>query len=139
MPPARGVAEGKPLNRFSVRATVLVSVLAAGCSTGAGDRQAGEIDWSDRDVVVHSSLGGSQIRSWRVVDSTTMIIDTYSHGELVATLMWPCPGLRFTEVVAFDTLGPFDLDRTSKVILPDGTVCQFKELKPFIQLEDNNE
>lgn len=123
------------MSRFGVSAVVLVSVLAAGCSSGAVNRQTEEIDWSDRDVVVHSSLGGSQIRSWRVVDATTMIIDTYTHGELVATLMWPCPELRFTEVVAFDTMGPFDLDRTSKVILPDGTVCQFKELKPFVKLD----
>lgn len=116
---------------------VLVVLLVAGCAAGTGKRQAEDIDWSDRDVVVHSSMGGSQIRSWRALDNRTMIIDTYQYGELVATLMWPCHGLAFTEVVAFDTMGPFDLDRTTKVILPDGTTCRFKELKRFIQLEDD--
>ena len=88
-------------------------------------------------VVIHSSIGGSSdIRNWRVIDSSTMIIETYRHGELIATFFSPCPGLRFAETLGFRTLGPFDLDRTTRVILPDGSSCQLRELRPYVRMEE---
>lgn len=89
-----------------------------------------------KDVVLHSTFGSADIRSWRVVDDSAIIIDTSRYGELIATFMRPCRGIRYTEVIGFDTMGPFDLDRTTKVILPDGTACHFKTLKRYIKLDD---
>lgn len=83
-----------------------------------------------KDVVIHSGFGSSGIRNWRVIDDNRLLIETSSHGELVATFMQPCIGIRGAETVGFRTLGPFELDRSTEVILPDGFRCRFKSLRP---------
>jgi hypothetical protein len=36
-------------------------------------------------------------------------------------------------------MGPFQLDRSTKIILPDGRWCFFKELKPYTGEEQGNQ
>jgi hypothetical protein len=86
-------------------------------------------------VVIRSTFGSSDIKNWRVLDNRNMVIETYSHGDFLATFTSPCSGLRFTETIGFSTLGPFELDKSTKVILPDGQRCYFKELKPYVAKE----
>lgn len=92
----------------------------------------------DDSVVIHSSMGSPDIKNWWAVDNRTLIIETYRHGDLVATFAPPCSGLRHADSIGFSTMGPFELDRTTKVLLPDGGWCFIKELKPYISLEDKN-
>src|SRR5690606_19655341 len=80
-----------------------------------------------------------RVKNWRVVDDSTMVIDTVGHGELVATFMTPCRGIRYAEALGFATMGPFEIDKTTKVVLPDGRRCHFKELKPLLKLEEPGE
>jgi Family of unknown function (DUF6491) len=82
-------------------------------------------------VVIHSTFGSSDIKNWRVVDLSRMVIETYSHGDLLATFMQACSGLGFADSLAFSTMGPFQLDRSTSVILPDGRRCQIKSLEPY--------
>lgn len=90
------------------------------------------------NVVVHSSLGFKTIKDWRVIDDRTLIIDTYREGELIARFFAPCPGVRFALTLGFKTMGPFDLDRTTRVVLPDGQVCTFKSLQRYIKPEGSS-
>lgn len=124
---------------------VLLSMLAGCASVSDGssglealrdDEVVTLFDQEAKDVVVHSTFGAFGVNSWRAVDSRTLIIDTPRHGELVATFFAPCPGIRYAETLGFVTQGPFDLDKTTRVILPDGTRCHFKSLKPLIKLEE---
>jgi hypothetical protein len=120
-----------------------VLILAAGLSacTGQSPRQERESEQvtlfktGDESVVIHSTFGSSDIKNWRAVDNNTLIIETYRHGRLVATFFSPCPGIRYAETIGFSTMGPFDLDRSTTVILPDGQRCHFKELKPYVELD----
>ncbi len=119
---------------------LLLPVALLGC-TGAGQAPVtGErITLFDRDapdVVIHSGFGSPRVRSWRVVDNSTLVIQVTGSPDLVATFMSPCHGIRFAETLGFATMGPFELDRTTTVILPDGRRCPLKELKPLVELED---
>lgn len=91
----------------------------------------------DGSVVIHSSISGtSDIKNWRVLDNSHIVFETYQHGDLIATFMMPCHGIRFTDTIGISTLGPFELDKFARVSLPDGGWCQIKELKPFEKLEE---
>ena len=112
--------------------------LVACAQTGRENREKEQVTLfkkGDESVVIHSTFGSSDIRNWRAVDNSTLIIETYSKGKLVATLMSSCPGIRFAETIGLSTLGPFALDKYTTVILPDGTRCHFKELNPYIELD----
>jgi len=132
------------VNRRRLALLVFLPALAAGCGTG-GPRDSGGIEQvtlfekDAADVAIPSGFGSSRVKNWRVVDDSTMVIDTVGHGELVATFMTPCRGIRYAEALGFATMGPFEIDKTTKVVLPDGRRCHFKELKPLIKLEEPGE
>lgn len=118
---------------------LVLILLASGCATDPGAPVGEQVTLFEKDapdVVIPESFGSPRVRSWRVVDDRTLIIDATGHGELVAIFATPCPGIRFAETLGFATLGPFELDRSTQVILPDGTRCYFKELKPLVKLEE---
>lgn len=123
-------------------ALCLLSLLVAGCGAhksrvAAEAEQVTLFEKDANDVVIPSGFGSSRIQSWRVVDDSTMIIEAFGHGELVATFSMPCRGIRSADTLGFATIGPFELDRTTKVILPDGSRCYFKGLKPLVKLEES--
>ena len=66
-----------------------------------------------------------------------MIIETYTHGDFIAIFAQRCSGIRFAETIGFQTMGPFQLDRSTKIILPDGRRCFFKQLKPYTETEQS--
>lgn len=127
------------MNMFAtVSAMLVVTAALVACSGSApkSEREGEQVTLfknEDKSVVIHSTFGSSDIKDWQVVDSRTLIIETYSHGKLVATLFSSCPGLRTAEVIGFSTMGPFDLDRSTTIILPDGQRCHFKELKELVE------
>lgn len=111
---------------------------------GTGDSQGEQVTTFTREerqgnVVIHSNFGSSDIKNWRVIDSTTMVIETYTHGDFMATFAQRCSGIRFAETIGFQTMGPFQLDRSTKIILPDGRRCFFKELKPYTEAEQSEQ
>lgn len=129
------------MKRFT--ACGLFVLVLAGCASqgrdGGNSEQVTLFKKGEESVIIHSTFGSSQVRGWRVIDDSTMLIETSSKGDLVATFQTPCPGLRFAEVVGFRTMGPFELDRTTTVILPDGRRCYFQELNPHIKLDSGQE
>jgi len=119
--------------------SVSLALLVGGCASAPAKETAEQVTLFEKDapdVTIPESLGSPRVRSWRAVDDRTLIIEASGHGELVATFTTPCRGIRFAETLGFATLGPFELDRSTQVILPDGTRCHFKELKPLVKLEE---
>lgn len=122
----------------------LLATLVTGC---AGNAPAGNNEQvttftreqREESVVIHSSMGSPDIKNWRVVDNSTLIIETYRHGDLIATFSPSCSGLRHADTIGFSTMGPFELDKSTKVLLPGGNWCFIKELKPYVTLEENTE
>lgn len=83
-------------------------------------------------AVLRSGPGSSDIRDWYAPDESTLIISTFSHGRFKATLAGPCPGIRHAGAIGFSTLGPFELDSSTTVVLPDGTRCRFRDLVTYL-------
>jgi len=112
----------------------------AGSSAGEGEQVNTFTREEKQDsVVIHSSMGSPDIKNWRVVDNKTLIIETYRHGDLLATFASPCSGIRFANSLGFSTMGPFELDKSTRIILPDGRWCSIKTLEPYVKLEQKEE
>jgi len=126
---------------FAIAAALLIGGCTA--STRPTDDNKEQVTTFTREekqdsVVIHSSMGSPDIKNWRVVDNKTLIIETYRHGELLATFSMPCTGIRSVSTLGFSTLGPFELDKSTHVILPDGRRCYIKELAPYVKLENGD-
>lgn len=74
------------------------------------------------------TVGSSDIKDWYAPDSKTLIINTYGHGRFKATLSGGCAGIRSAETLGFTTTGPYELDGSTTVVLPDGARCGFSDL-----------
>lgn len=83
--------------------------------------------------------GSGQIRDWYAPDNKTLIIDAGARGKFKATFMRSCTGIRFTDSIGFSTMGPFELDRSTKIILPNGEYCFFKELRAYSKEEEERD
>ena len=84
-----------------------------------------------REPVVRETFGSSDIKDWYAPDEQTLIIGTHGHGKFRATFANSCTGIRYTETLGFSTQGPFELDRSTVVVLPDGQRCFFRELSAY--------
>jgi hypothetical protein len=120
------------------RLSVLLATIAVlvACAPQERPEEGGEdqltlFQQADGSVAVHSTFGTSRVRGWRVLDERRMVINVTGGPDVLGTFRMPCHGLRGAEVVGFRTLGPFDLDRSTVVILPDGQRCHFESLKPY--------
>jgi hypothetical protein len=116
-------------------AATMASVLLPGCAASPEPSTDEFPTYSKLErgdsVVIHSTFGRSDIKNWQAPNNSTLIIETYSHGDFIAKFMSPCVGIRTTETIGFDTMGPFDLDSSTKVLLPDGRWCHFGSLRPY--------
>jgi hypothetical protein len=74
------------------------------------------------------TFGSSDIKDWYAPDSRTLIINTYAHGRFKATLTGSCTGISSAQTLGFTTMGPYELDRSTTVVLPDGVRCGFSDL-----------
>ena len=84
----------------------------------------------DKDVSVPSTFGSSTIDNWYVLDNRNIVIET-TRRKYKATFMSSCPGIRFTDTIGLSTMGPYQLDKTTTVLLPDGRRCHIKERVPY--------
>ena len=82
------------------------------------------------DVSIPQSFGSSQIDDWYVLDNKNIVIEA-ARKKYKATFMSSCSGIRFTDSIGLVTMGPYELDKTTTVILPDGRRCHIKELIPY--------
>ena len=115
------------------------TVAAAGEGNEPDPAAPGSAAHAPKPVNVPATFGSSDIRSWYAPDSRTLVVDTYAHGKFKATLGSPCHGLRYAETIGFSTLGPYELDASTTVTLPDGQRCMFTELRPYSDQDEQRD
>ena len=84
-----------------------------------------------REPMVRETFGSSDIKDWYAPEEQTVIIRTYAHGTFRGTLTNSCSGIRYTDSLGFSTQGPFELDRSTMIVLPHGVRCFFKDLSGY--------
>ena len=89
------------------------------------------IEKKPRAVSIPKAYGSSRLQDWFVLDSRHLIIEVTGGKKYKATLMNACTGLRFTDSIGFSTMGPFELDKWTTILLPGGERCYIKELTPY--------
>jgi len=124
--------------------TALMTVTLT-CAARAGEKAANApdhnvmvIEKKPQPVSVPKTFGSSRLWDWFVLDNTHMVVELDSGKKYVATFMGPCHGLRFTDSVAFETSGPFELDRWTTIHLPDGESCFVKDLMPYKEAQKDS-
>ena len=114
----------------AVAATCLTPLILAGCATKADRTARAERDEAERTAPVTKPSSGVQryrIKDWSAPDDHTLIITTNDGTKFRAETLGPCNGLAFTTRVGFVNRGNFNqIDRTSSVVLADGTRCPFQ-------------
>ena len=85
---------------------------------------------------IPATFGSSDISDWYAPDNETIVINTYGHGRFKGKFMNRCQGVRFAETLGFATMGPYELDASTRIVLPDGSRCALRELVPFSDEED---
>ena len=76
------------------------------------------------------SLQAYRIDDWRAISASELVITANNGRRYRAQLASPCPGLRFTDRIAFVTRGERRIDRFAGIQLPDGTRCMFRKFAP---------
>jgi len=82
-------------------------------------------------VSIPRTYGSSSLEDWFVLDSRHLVIELTGKKKYKATLMNSCTGLRFTDSIGFSTMGPFELDKWTTIVLPGGERCFIKDLEPY--------
>jgi len=113
----------------AVAATCLTCLILAGCASRGPDSRAAR-DQADKTAPITKASSGImryKIRDWSVLDDHTLILAAQDGTKYRAETLGPCPGLGFATRVGFVNRGGFNqIDRTSSVVLEDGTRCQFQ-------------
>jgi len=114
----------------AVAATCLTPLILASCATKEDRTARAEREEAERTAPVTKPSSGVQryrIRDWSAPDDHTLIITTNDGTKFRAETLGPCNGLAFTTRVGFVNRGNFNqIDRTSSVVLADGTRCPFQ-------------
>ena len=92
-----------------------------------------------REARVPETFGSSDIRDWYAPDDETIVISTYAHGRFKGNFMNRCQGVRFAETLGFSTMGPYELDSSTSIVLPDGTRCALQDLVPYSDQEEKRD
>lgn len=118
---------------------ILTSTAWAGDKpAAASDHNVVVIEKKPKPVSVPKTFGSSRLWDWFVLDNTHMVVELDNGDKYLATFMGPCHGLRFTDSVAFETSGPFELDRWTTIHLPDGESCFVKDLTPYREAQKSS-
>ena len=114
----------------AVAATCLTPLILAGCVTRDGGNTRAARDQADVKAPIIKPSSGimrSRIKDWSAPNDHTVIIVTQDGTKFRAETFGPCEGLAFTSRVGFVNRGGFNqIDRTSSVVLADGTRCPFQ-------------
>lgn len=113
----------------AVAAICLTPLILAGCASKHPESQDAR-DQADAKAAITKASNGVmryRIHDWTALDDHTLIIATADGTKFRAETLGPCPGLAFTNRVGFVNRGGFNqIDRTSSVVLADGTRCPFQ-------------
>jgi len=113
----------------AVAATCLTPLILSSCATNASGSRAAR-DQADLKAPVTQASSGVQrfrIKDWSAPDDHTVIIVTNDGTKFRAETLGPCTGLAFATRLGFVNRGNFNqIDRTSSVVLGDGTRCPFQ-------------
>jgi hypothetical protein len=123
-------------NRARRRRVLIALCLLPGAALALEELESAPQASDEVEVVGHpdaqpslpKTFGSSDIKDWYAPDSRTLIINTYAHGRFKATLTGSCTGISSAETLGFTTMGPYELDRSTTVVLPDGVRCGFSDL-----------
>jgi|GEM_PF-6739251 len=124
--------------------TALITVTLT-CAAQAEEKAANKpeanimvIEKKPKPVSIPKAYGSSSLWDWFVLDNRHMVVELNNGDKYLATFMSPCNGLRFTDTVAFETSGPFELDRWTTIHLPDGERCFVKDLTPYKEAQKDS-
>ena len=111
----------------AVAATCLTPLILTGCATQdeRNARAAEQRAQAEAPIAKASaSVMRYRIKDWAALDDHTLIVGTQDGTKYRAETLGPCQGLAFSSQVGFVTRGSFNqIDRTSSVVLGDGTRC----------------
>jgi len=111
----------------AVAATCLIPL--TGCATKDASSRAAR-EQADLHAPITKASSGVQrfrIKDWSAPDDHTVILVTHDGTKFRAETLGPCTGLAFATRVGFVNRGGFNqIDRTSSVVLDDGTRCPFQ-------------
>ena len=120
----------KRMTRMAAAAVAATGLILAACATKEERTARTEREQADRTAPVTKPSSGVQrfrIKDWSAPDDHTLIITTNDGTKYRAETLGPCNGLAFTTRVGFVNRGNFNqIDRTSSVVLADGTRCPFQ-------------
>lgn len=112
----------------AVAAACLTPLLLAGCASKAERSSRAAQQRADAEAPIakaSASVMRSKIKDWAAINDHTLIVGTQEGVKYRAETIGPCQGLAFASQVGFVTRGSFNqVDRTSSVVLGDGTRCQ---------------
>lgn len=124
----------------AVAATCMTPLLLSGCATQEDrDARAAKTEADRTAAVTHpsSSVQRYRIKDWSAPDDHTLIIVTQDGTRFRAETLGPCDGLAFTTRVGFVNRSGFgQIDRTSSVVLADGTRCPFQSFDQIRSAEN---
>jgi outer membrane murein-binding lipoprotein Lpp len=112
----------------AVAATCLIPFVLAGCSTKRPNSQASRehADLNAPIAKAGATIQRYRIHEWSAPNDHTVIIVATDGTRYRAETLGPCNGLTFSSRVGFANRGGFNtIDRTSSVVLADGTRCPF--------------
>ena len=114
----------------AVAATCLTPLILSSCATREDPDALLARDRAAADAPIAKGPTGIQryrIRDWSAPNDHILIITTNDGTKFRAETFGPCPGLSFSSRVGFVNRGGFNrIDRTSSVVLADGTRCPFQ-------------
>ncbi|MEJ0035044.1 MAG: DUF6491 family protein [Gammaproteobacteria bacterium] len=122
----------KRMNRMAaaaVAATCLVPLSLSGCATkSSSSRNAREqADLNAPIATASAQVARYRVRDWSALNDHTLIVVATDGKRYRAETLGPCTGLDFSTRVGFVNRGGFNqIDRTSSVVLADGTRCPFQ-------------
>jgi Family of unknown function (DUF6491) len=114
----------------AVAATCLTPLILTGCATKDERAARAAEDRAQATAPVAKSSASVmryRIKDWAAINDHTLIVGTQDGTKYRAETFGPCQGLAFASQVGFVTRGGFNqVDRTSSVVLGDGTRCPFQ-------------
>jgi len=114
----------------AVAATCLTPLILAGCATSKARETRDAREQADLNAPIAKASGSVmryRIKDWAAPNDHTLIIQTEDGTKYRAETLGPCQGLSFSTRVGFVNRGGFNqIDRTSSVVLADGTRCPFQ-------------
>jgi len=106
--------------------------------SGAEPGDTGETAGTERVIIADKryrarsgarTFGESSIWDWEQQPDGALLLRFIDRGSVRITFARPCRKLPYTESIALLVNGPFSLEQTTTILLPDGERCQIKGME----------